>query len=297
MKLKFDRMSLRYSTLLGRVVVGARVVAAGVLVVTASSALAAPAVPGSGTRPGLVNDPGDLRSVTCATPTDCWVVGDEAAPVMGQSLVLHFDVARWSPVAVSQPGGTGTGAFSELNSVRCVDAKDCWAVGSSKPPRQAENKLALHWNGRHWKLFAPPNPGGISSGSFSDLTDVSCPTAKDCWAVGDSGTINPVVTGPILKQVNEAWRWNGTKWRLVKVPDPAGKGMGEVNILNAVRCVSVRNCWTAGDFGPQNDASTALRNLMLHWNGTKWNTASVPNPGGAGTGGRQRAQVPGLHVR
>ncbi len=276
MKLKFDRMSLRYSSLLGRLVVGAGLIAASVAAASSPSALAAPK---------LVNDPGSLRSVTCTSPTNCWAVGDAGMPAMAQSLALHFNGATWSPVTVPHPEGTsGVGVFSALNSVRCLNANDCWAVGNWHAPRLAENNLALHWNGQKWKLFSAPNPGGVSSGSFSDLTDVSCTSKSSCWAVGDSGLINPVVTGPILKQVNEALRWNGHKWSLVKVPNPAGTGMGDTDILNAVRCTSASSCWAAGDFGPQTSINSRLRDLMLRWNGKKWQTSSIPNPGGTGNG-------------
>ena len=124
----------------------------------------------------------------------------------------------------------------------------------------------------------------MSSGSFSDLTYVSCVSASSCWAVGDDGTLSPLVGSPRLKQVNLVLRWNGTKWTHFKVPNPAGTGMHVANILSAVRCTSSENCWAAGDFGPTDSAGTHLSNLMLRWNGKKWQTASAPTRPEPGSG-------------
>jgi hypothetical protein len=270
--------SARSAGLLGRVVIGTGLVTASVLAGTTLPASAAP-----GAQPQAVSFPGLLTAVTCNSPVDCWAVGDGGPAGMTLNQVLHWGGAMWTPQTVPSPGGTATGDFSQLSSVRCLSMDDCWAVGLFREAGNAQNTQALHWNGHHWTVTKTPNPGGDASNSFSYLSDVSCTSPKNCWAVGNSGLFVSLNTNQVQRRLNLVLRWNGTKWSQVKVPNPAGKGMNDGNFLNAVRCTSASNCWAAGEFGPIGD-TPHLRNLMLHWNGRNWGTASVPNPGGTGSG-------------
>lgn len=43
-----------------------------------------------------------------------------------------------------------TGVQTELVSVRCVSAKDCWAVGFSRNDPNPDLNLILHWNSVKW---------------------------------------------------------------------------------------------------------------------------------------------------
>jgi hypothetical protein len=270
--------SAGYAALFGRVVIGTGLVTASVLATTTLSASAA-----SQARPGAVSFPGVLEAVTCTSPVDCWAVGDGGPAGTTLNQVLHWGGAMWSQVTVPSPAGGGSGDFNQLSSVRCLNPDDCWAVGFSRAAGNAQNTQALHWNGKRWKVIATPDPGGVATNSFSYLTDVSCTSAKNCWAVGNDGLFVSNISNQVQRRVNLVLRWNGKKWSQTKVPNPAGTGMNDGNFLNAVRCTSASNCWAAGDFGPIGD-TPHLRNLLLRWNGTKWKTASVPNPGGTGAG-------------
>jgi hypothetical protein len=270
--------SARYTGLLGRVVVGTGLVAASVLATTAMSASAAP-----GARPAAVSFPGQLLSVTCTSPVDCWAVGNGGLAGEAPNQILHWGGAMWTPQTVPSPAGTGPGDLNQLASVRCLNANDCWAVGFAKASGNAQDTQALHWNGTKWKVTSTPDPGGVASNSFSYLTDISCTSAKNCFAVGNFGLFVSNNSIQVQRRLNLVLRWNGTKWTKTSVPSPAGKGMNDGNFLNAIRCTSASNCWAAGDFGPMGD-TPHLRNELLHWNGKKWATASVPNPGGTGAG-------------
>lgn len=54
-------------------------------------------------------------------------------------------------------------------------------------------------------------------GIASNLYGVTCLSASRCWAVGAYAT----GAGAIL---NQALRWNGSKWSRVRTPDPGGTG-------------------------------------------------------------------------
>jgi hypothetical protein len=193
--------------------------------------------------------------------------------------ILRWNGSTWSQVTAPNPAGAGMGDINELTSVRCANAKDCWAVGFSRISGHGDANQALHWDGQHWTVTSTPDPGGDFMNSFNDLADIACTSAKACWAVGTDGLLVSVTSTEVQRQANEVLRWNGTKWKLVKVPNPAGNGMDDANSLSAIRCAASNDCWAAGTFGFVGP-NIRLRNLMLHWNGTKWSNHSVPNPGG-----------------
>jgi hypothetical protein len=59
-------------------------------------------------------------------------------------------VIRWNGVAWSL-FNTGLNINSALNSVQCVNADDCWAVGNN----DGAGELILKWNGVAWTRIGP----------------------------------------------------------------------------------------------------------------------------------------------
>ena len=66
-------------------------------------------------------------------------------------------------------------------------------------------------------------------------------------------------------------RWNGTGWKQVSAPTPAGGPA-----LLGVAAVSARSAWAVGVIG-----GNPYRTLILHWNGTAWRRVPSPSPGSA----------------
>jgi hypothetical protein len=135
---------------------------------------------------------------------------------------------------------------------------------------------ALHWTGGKWVRVPTPQPGGTKPGGMTGLSDVTCTSVNDCWAVGSYGPnrLNSSFT------LNLVLHWTGRKWFKVAVPNPAGTMNGKINSLAAVRCASPKDCWAAGTLGV--DVNTSHQeNQMLHWNGTTWSQQHVPSPAGS----------------
>jgi hypothetical protein len=84
-------------------------------------------------------------------------------------------------------------------------------------------------------------------------------TSSNAWAVGYSGSL----TSPKPLIV----RWNGTAWKQVPSPAPAG------SVLTGVAAISATRAWAVGQTGTG-------KALIERWNGTAW--AQVPSPA-AGT--------------
>jgi hypothetical protein len=93
----------------------------------------------------------------------------------------------------------------------------------------------------------------------SNLASVSCPHGSWCMAVGSWSTSQQ---GP-GRALAEAW--NGTSWRILATPDPAGSAASS---LTSVSCTSAARCMAVGDHGTGIFAEA--------WNGTSWQILTTP---------------------
>ena len=139
-----------------------------------------------------------------------------------------------------------------------TSASNAWAVGSY-PAGISIKTLILRWNGRAWKQVPSPSPG---KGLANFLSGVAATTAGGAWAVGDITGGGPGIS-LIL-------RWNGTVWKRVPSPTPAG-GAG----LFGVAAVSARGAWAVGD---TMTGDTSFGTVILRWNGTAWKQVPSPSP-------------------
>jgi hypothetical protein len=80
--------------------------------------------------------------------------------------------------------------LAELNGVFCTSPGNCWAVGSQATSGgDTTVNQVLRWNGSTWRPFPVPEPGGTAPGGtvgddMNELSDVTCVSPADCWAVG-----------------------------------------------------------------------------------------------------------------
>ncbi len=216
-----------------------------------------------------------LQGVSCVSTSDCWSVGettDAAGNGLG-SIALHWDGTTWT-LAPTAPTGQ---ADEQLNSVTCVAADDCWAVGAAGPNQENPNFLPIfpgavgdqgiieHWDGASWTIVpsyavSPPDGGWVSS--------VVCVSADDCWAAGATTGDTGSQSGPLMQQ------WNGSTWSVVPTPAaPTGDG-----ILSSVTCLSADRCWASGSSGNIGGGSNTVANPLIdEWNGSIWSIQPSPN--------------------
>jgi hypothetical protein len=91
--------------------------------------------------------------------------------------------------------------------------------------------LAERWDGSTWTQQSTPNRIGAS---VSDLTDVSCASAKQCTSVG----------GAFQKTTSDqAQHWNGTSWKLQDPGQPSGSIESS---MASVSCPVTTDCMTVG---------------------------------------------------
>ena len=192
---------------------------------------------------------GELSGITCTTASDCWGVGSYRVGLYSQTLIEHWNGKAWS--IVTSPNTSST-QLNSLSRVTCTSASNCWAVGDyynfSIIRNQPHHTLIEHWNGAAWSIVTSPN----ASDTFNTLSDVTCTSASDCWAIGAA----------LIEH------WNGIAWSIVNWP-----GATHDDDLHDVTCASASDCWAVGS----SFNGDAWETLTAHWNGTRWSIASSPN--------------------
>ena len=248
-----------------------------------------------------------LDAVSCSAATACTAVGYYTSNLGEQvTLAERWDGATWSVQPTAVPPGA---ARSLLAGVSCGSATSCVAVGGDETRQNAQDRLAYSWNGTRWTLVEASSPPG---GVYGFLAGVSCATATACIAVGNelSASSDDIVT---LAQA-----WDGSTWKVLAVPDPAGAIVSRlygVSCSAAATCTAVgasiqaatrsgaprsprgvrpgaaarRAAWGADGRGawPGPGVGTAASTggplaatLAEAWNGTTWAIQATPNPAG-----------------
>jgi hypothetical protein len=183
-------------------------------------------------------------AVSCSSATACTMVGFYETNSRGGILAERWNGTSWT----IQPAPSPTGA---LYAVSCPTATACTAVGEYYSRSSSTYKtLAEQWNGTRWTIQPTPNP----SGGVSLLNGVSCPSATDCTAVGNSSTHGTL-----------AERWNGTRWTIQPTANPGG---GPADLF-AVSCPTAADCTAVGSTGTN-------QTLAERWNGTRWTIQPTP---------------------
>jgi hypothetical protein len=170
-----------------------------------------------------------LERVACSSATSCIAVGGVffAIGVPSQTFAERWNGTKWS-IMVTRNGAPNT-AYpshgSRLHDVTCVHPTACFAVGQSSQ----DDAMVERWNGTKWAIVATPRIA-------AELDGISCVSAANCTAVGDSFPTGDVGT--------LAEHWDGAKWSIVPTPHPAGSPGSE---LLDVACTSGTKCVAVGD--------------------------------------------------
>jgi hypothetical protein len=227
---------------------------------------------------------GGLFDATCVNGSDCWAVGAVVASGSGNptgTLIEQWNGTSWSVVPSPTPSGPGVvGAI--LSSVSCASASSCMAVGYATDVNGNNlTDVVEQWNGSSWTIV----PGAATGQAFDQLLRVQCPSASNCWAVGNAGPASqmsgflPVFPGAVGDQ-GLIEHWDGSAWSIVpSVTEPAPSG----GYLSGLECVGTTNCWASGaTTDPVSGTASGL--LMEHWDGSSWTDASASVPGSRSPG-------------
>ncbi|HEX9034035.1 MAG TPA: hypothetical protein VF834_19510, partial [Streptosporangiaceae bacterium] len=205
-----------------------------------------------------------MRELRCRNARTRAMAGVAAALLTAPILLsgAHTALASGTPWTVVRssnmtiPGG-------QLKSVSCSSPDACTAVGTHLNRRGINVTLAERWNGSTWQRQSTPNPAVDTTPTIRpSLTGVSCPASNLCLAVGTYQAGFPAAI---------AEEWNGSRWRMLAFPVPAGS-FGTT--LDQVSCTSVSFCEAAGSF----EVNGATLPLAERWNGSAWLLQQTPRP-------------------
>jgi hypothetical protein len=202
-----------------------------------------------------------LEGVSCVSARSCEAVG---VYFNDQGGYLRTVVESWNGSAWSLTSSPNRGWNDNyLDSVSCVSASSCKAVGGYVNASGVQRTLVESWNGSVWSLASSPNHGTHNN----VLRGVSCLSASSCKSVG--GYVNG---SGVVRTLVESW--NGSVWSLAASPND-GTHDNELG-LGGVSCVWARSCKAVGYY--LNDRNVQ-RTLVESWNGSVWSLAASPNDG------------------
>jgi len=227
-----------------------------------------------------------LAGVDELSPSDVWAVGDsegDGGVTSDLPLIEHWNGTSWS-----MSGGTSlpAGASGQLNAVGGSGPDDLWAAGLTLSADQSTESLLLeHFNGTQWQNVPFPSQDSACDSGLSDCfldpTAVAASAPGDAWLAGNVS--QPNATQHLLAH------WNGTSWQLATAPCLEGTATGacdpegtDLNELTGLTVLSPADAWASGSEGNVGGQNFHIP-YVLHWNGTTWLLAKIPNKGGEGS--------------
>ncbi len=175
-------------------------------------------------------------AVAARSASDVWVAGWLVVQDQNVPLLLHYDGAAWTRVHVPRPNGEGL-----LNDVVVMPGGVVWAVGDydlSTPTVSRRGGLAYRFDGSTWtRVPVPARVVTLSAATRSGRDGL--------WAVG-------MIENPFSHPA--AIRWNGSAWRLDRLPeyerntfaqDVVSLGHGRVTVVGSI-WFDAASDWLAG---------------------------------------------------
>jgi len=194
-----------------------------------------------------------LSAVAAAGPRDVWAVGAGQNNSEEQTLIEHWDGARWTIVS-SPNGSTRT---NDLVAITAISAGDVWAVGEYYGPVKSQ-ALTEHWDGSSWSVIPAQDPA-VGINHLNGVTGLS---AADVWAVGLRRDSNQTSVQTLIEH------WNGHHWTVVSSPN-----RGQSASLSRVVALAADDVWAVGSYG----TGDRFLPLIEHWDGTSWTVKPGPD--------------------
>lgn len=214
-----------------------------------------------------------LHAIAAIPGTDgAWAVGGYGDPPGGNPLyelpvIDSWNGTSWTQATVPAP----TGYVADLTAVSASSASDAWAVGYTTPDLVSATPWAVHWNGSTWSTAGSAASALISGSQLTGVADIS-PT--DAYAISYNS----------VDSLSQVIHWNGSTWSAVAIPQPgttvtAPYDIDDVTYLSAISADSPDDVWAVGGYFSQ--GSSLFRPYALHFNGTTWSVATLPQVSGA----------------
>jgi hypothetical protein len=203
------------------------------------------------------------------------VARNVAGTEYGEDQTFRTEPTLWAADPMATPPGNplpgGHPYWNELTGVSCVSASYCMAVGDYLSYyEQMASKL---WNGIRWVEYPMATPEHARE---VIVLNVSCASKEWCVAVGFYSAEDSEGNQEGLPLIEH---WDGSQWTVDPVTVPEGAHNRSINsdVLLGASCVSSSMCVAVGFYS--NEASNpGTRPLAYKWNGTEWETLTMPIP-------------------
>ena len=220
-------------------------------------------------RPKLgISGSATLTGVSCSSATACTAVGlltdAQYNPLPSGGLIASWNGRRWTRIAAPAPAGRQI----VLTSVSCTKAGACTAGGSywlrsatsvTAPLVETRSRPGGRWSFRKLPAPFPTSTAALRKGRDFQLvtTSVSCASRAACTLIGFYRHEN--VGSTTFPQFSEVW--NGTRWRLVTMPQPERQTTPQ-----SVSCWAAQQCMALGSLTNRGGTSTfAERQTASGW--------------------------------
>jgi hypothetical protein len=147
----------------------------------------------------------------------------------------HWDGNRWKLVGFPLPPGAQDVYLWNMDA---RSRNDAWLAGQwfERPGHNGHSHMLIeHWDGRRWSLVPAPQRAAWDQAS---AYHVAAADADDAWVTGEAvrhESDGQRVEIPLLLH------WNGTRWDLVRGPNPADLSLGTIATL------PTGETWIAGE--------------------------------------------------
>ncbi len=203
-----------------------------------------------------------VMGVSCSSPVRCTAVGsDLGRQGVGAGEYWAGLVESWNGEGWSDRSPLLTGRQESLEGVSCWTDEACEAVGTYEIKRGRWVTMTDVWNGVAWSNEAAPSEIAAPD---NGLTSVSCALEAFCAAIGNGGGGEPLVE-----------THSDVQMRVDATPALAGATQAS---FSGVACTSATVCTAVG--ASKVGASGPSESLADQWNGSEWQTGSVPSAGG-----------------
>jgi hypothetical protein len=149
---------------------------------TSWTAATAPLPPGAPTSPYIY-----IEGIACASATACVVAGwygDAKFPPGGNhGLLLTRHGSSWSATTAPLPAGI-TARYTSITGVACHPATPCIAGGSYADYAGHGRGLLLTRHRWSWTATRAPVPSDAATNPDGSITEIACPSATACTAIG-----------------------------------------------------------------------------------------------------------------
>jgi hypothetical protein len=199
----------------------------------------------------------ELFGTACSSAEECISVGGAQGSGTA-ALAEGWNGKEWK---IEETPSPTEAKFSRLFSVSCATSEACTATGDWSNAKNEFHTLAERWNGKEWSVQETPNPPEVLATDSLDLSGVSCPSTKECVAVGSyikkAGSREKLIE-----------RWNGKTWAIEEVANPPEAS--ELDLIS-VSCSTTEACTAVGYTGEE-------KLYAERWNGKEWTLESIPMP-------------------